>query len=137
MTGGANLHEGRLVEHEMSAGRFFLPPPAAHRVRYLVSRGLQSVLMAWHARVWPWWWDRPANASAGRAFSLSTEAVTGRDTHQITPASMAFPIAFYPPLRRQGLVEPWPLWDDYVFRPAGKPPAAALGIDPSQTAPFS
>ncbi|MEA4908247.1 MAG: FtsX-like permease family protein [Anaerolineaceae bacterium] len=125
----------------MSAGRFFLPASLLRTGwRYLVSRGWQSVLMVFGIAlgVAVVVAIDLANASAGRAFSLSTEAVTGRSTHQITAGVQGIPDAFYRQLRRQGLVETLaPVVTDYVFSPQlGSRPLQLLGIDPFADTPF-
>ena len=79
-----------------------------------------------------------ANASAGRAFALSTEAVTGRTTHQIVGSSAGIPQEVF----RQIRVE-WRLRDSApVVEGVGLAPALAdqpvriLGIDAVSEAAF-
>lgn len=45
-----------------------------------------------------------ANASAGRAFELSTEVITGKATHQIVPSGSGIPEEEYARLRRAGVL---------------------------------
>jgi putative ABC transport system permease protein len=46
-----------------------------------------------------------ANVSAGRAFELSTETITGKATHQITGGPNGLDDRVYVELRRSGLVD--------------------------------
>jgi putative ABC transport system permease protein len=79
-----------------------------------------------------------ANASASRAFDLSTEAVAGRATHQITGGPDALDQEVYTRLRRAGIVSAAaPLVSEYVFSPQlGNQPVQLLGIDPFAEPPF-
>jgi putative ABC transport system permease protein len=79
-----------------------------------------------------------ANASAGRAFDLSTEAVTGRATHQITGGPQGLDQAIYARLLREGLiVEAAPVISEYVASPQlGDRLIQMLGVDPFAEAPF-
>ena len=79
-----------------------------------------------------------ANASASRAFALSTEAVTGRTTHQIVGSSAGIPQEVF----RQVRVE-WrlrasaPVVEGVGIAPAlDGQPVRLLGIDPSSEAAF-
>lgn len=79
-----------------------------------------------------------ANASAGRAFDLSTEAVTGRATHQITGGPQRLDEALYARLLREGVVEAAaPVVSEYVSSPQfGERLVQLLGVDPFAEAPF-
>lgn len=79
-----------------------------------------------------------ANASAARAFTLSTEAVTGRATHQITGGPNGVPDAVYFELRRSGLpVITAPILSTYTSsEQLGSRPFQILGIDPFADSPF-
>lgn len=79
-----------------------------------------------------------ANASAGRAFELSTEAVTGRATHQVTGGPDGLDEAIYTRLRREGVTrEAAPIVTEYVSSPQlGERPLQLLGIDPFAEPPF-
>ncbi len=79
-----------------------------------------------------------ANASASRAFALSTEALTGRATHQITGGPLGVPEQVYTDLKRSGLEYPIaPVVSEYVSSPAlGDRPLQLLGIDPFSDGPF-
>ncbi|HEX8682843.1 MAG TPA: FtsX-like permease family protein [Ardenticatenaceae bacterium] len=79
-----------------------------------------------------------ANGSASRAFSLSTEAISGRATHQIVGGPNGVPQEIYGQLRRElGLREVAPIVSDYVtVRELGDQPVRLLGIDPFSEAPF-
>lgn len=79
-----------------------------------------------------------ANASAARAFELSTETVTGKTTHQIDGGVQGVPESLYARLRREavtGLAAP--VISKYVISPQlGSSPLQLLGIDPFADAPF-
>jgi putative ABC transport system permease protein len=79
-----------------------------------------------------------ANASAGRAFELSTEAVTGRATHRIQGSQEGVDDSVYMRLRSAGLGVPLaPVISETVFAQAlGGRPFQMLGIDPFAEAPF-
>jgi putative ABC transport system permease protein len=79
-----------------------------------------------------------ANASASRAFDLSTDAVFGRATHQIVASSQGFDEALYARLRRQGVLNAAaPVVADYVSSPQlGDRPLQLLGVDPFAEPPF-
>ena len=55
-----------------------------------------------------------ANASASRAFKLSTDAVTGRATHQIVGGTQGIDESVYRDLRLQGNRLSAPIVDDYA-----------------------
>lgn len=79
-----------------------------------------------------------ANASARRAFSLSTESVTGRATHQIVGGPGGLDEALYRQLRVElGLRTAAPLVEGYVQAPAlDGATIQLLGVDPFAEAPF-
>jgi putative ABC transport system permease protein len=79
-----------------------------------------------------------ANASASQAFDLSTEAVTGKATHQITGGPNRLNESLYTQLRREGFVEPIaPIVTDYVSSPQlGGQTLQLLGVDPFAEPPF-
>ncbi len=79
-----------------------------------------------------------ANASAGRAFDLSTEAVAGRATHEIVGGPEGLDETRYVALRRQGVLHlAAPVVADYVSSPRlGERPFQLLGVDPFAEPPF-
>lgn len=79
-----------------------------------------------------------ANASAARAFDLSTEAVAGRATHQIVAGPQGLDEALYVQLRREGVLDvAAPVVADYVSSPRlGDRPFQLMGIDPFAEPPF-
>jgi len=82
-----------------------------------------------------------ANASARRAFTLSTEAVTGRATHQIAGGPEGLPDAVFRRLALEaGIERAAPVVEDWVTTPTapGKPSRMlhVLGVDPFSEAPF-
>ncbi len=79
-----------------------------------------------------------ANASAGRAFDLSTESVAGKATHQITAGPQGIPDTLYAELRRLGSkLQSAPVIAEYVSSPQlGNQPVQLLGIDPFAESPF-
>ncbi len=79
-----------------------------------------------------------ANVSAGKAFTLSTEAVVGKATHQIVGGPQGIPEEVYIELRRQGLSIPAaPVVTEYIASPQlGNRPFQLLGVDPFAEAPF-
>ena len=79
-----------------------------------------------------------ANASAARAFELSTETVTGKTTHQIEGGAQGVPEEIYTRLRREDIVDlAAPVISEYVTSPQlGSRPMQLLGIDPFADAPF-
>lgn len=79
-----------------------------------------------------------ANASAERAFVLSSEQVTGRTTHQIIGGPDGLDEAIYVDLQRSGLpVEAAPVITTYAASPQlGGQPFQLLGIDPFVDATF-
>ena len=82
-----------------------------------------------------------ANASASRAFTLSTEAVTGKATHQVVGGPEGIPDeAFRRLVVEAGVERAAPVIEDWVTAPAapGKPARTfhLLGIDPFSEGPF-
>jgi len=79
-----------------------------------------------------------ANASAGRAFALSTETVTGKTTHQILGGPQGVDEKLYVELQRENITGlAAPVIDAYVTSPQlGDQPMQLLGIDPFADAPF-
>ncbi len=82
-----------------------------------------------------------ANASAARAFDLSTSAVTGRATHAIIGSTQSVDESLYVRLRTdpqwRGRLESAPLVISYAVSPQlGEVPFTVLGIDPFAEAPF-
>jgi putative ABC transport system permease protein len=79
-----------------------------------------------------------ANASASRAFDLSTEAVAGRATHQIVGGPGGLDEQVYSTLVRSGIVDKAaPVISEYISAPLlGDGLIQLLGIDPFAEAPF-
>ncbi len=79
-----------------------------------------------------------ANASARRAFELSTEAVAGSATHEISGGPQGLDGRLYAELRRSGLAETaTPVISIYVSSPQlGGQPLQLLGVDPFSSGPF-
>src|SRR5947209_8291745 len=82
-----------------------------------------------------------ANASARRAFTLSTEAVTGRATHQVVGGPGGLPDdAFRRLVVEAGIEQAAPVVEGYVTIPGkdGQPPRTLhlLGVDPFSEGPF-
>src|SRR5581483_451422 len=79
-----------------------------------------------------------ANASATRAFELSTEVIVGKATHQIVGGPGGFDDAVYRALRvNQGLRRSAPMVEGYAVAPAlGRQTVRVLGIDLFAEAPF-
>lgn len=79
-----------------------------------------------------------ANTSASRAFDLSTEAVTGKATHQITGGPQGLDEGLYTTLRRSGVVQAAaPVINAYAASPQlGGVPLQLLGVDPFAEPPF-
>ncbi|MDQ5850476.1 MAG: ABC transporter permease, partial [Chloroflexota bacterium] len=82
-----------------------------------------------------------ANGSARRAFTISTETVTGRATHQIVGGSNGLDESLYVRLEDAGLKARAPIVEGYISVPdssEGQPgrPLQLLGIDPFAEAPF-
>jgi putative ABC transport system permease protein len=79
-----------------------------------------------------------ATGSARRAFTLSTEAVTGRATHEIIGGPAGLAESVYTMLRVQfGVAPAAPVIDRYVSLPtAGGATLRLIGVDPFADAPF-
>ncbi len=79
-----------------------------------------------------------ANASASRAFELSTESITGKTTHQINGGGQGVPENLYVELRREAVTAlAAPVISQYITSPQlGNAPMQLLGIDPFADAPF-
>jgi putative ABC transport system permease protein len=79
-----------------------------------------------------------ANASASRAFDLSTDAIVGRATHQIVGGPQGLDEAVYIHLRREGVVHAAaPVIEEYVSSPQlDDRPFQLLGVDPFAEPPF-
>ncbi len=79
-----------------------------------------------------------ANGSAGRAFELGTETVTGKATHQIVGGPTGLDESIYTGLRRDlGYRLSAPVVESYVSAPAlDAQPMRLLGIDPFAEPPF-
>lgn len=79
-----------------------------------------------------------ANASASRAFVLSTETLTGKATYQVQggPSGMSTP-AFEVLVRQKGAIPAAPVISEYfISEQLGSRPMQILGIDPFSDAPF-
>ncbi len=81
-----------------------------------------------------------ANGSALTAFRLSTEALTGRATHQIVGGSAGVPEAVFAELRAAGIRPSAPVVKGRVVLRRGDPPEARvleiLGVDPLSESAF-
>ncbi|MEO0563085.1 MAG: FtsX-like permease family protein, partial [Chloroflexota bacterium] len=79
-----------------------------------------------------------ANASATRAFALSTESVTGRATHQIEGSGAGLPTEVFRQVRADlGIAESAPVIEGYVTAASiGGLPLRVLGVDPLSEDPF-
>ncbi len=79
-----------------------------------------------------------ANASASRAFDLSTDMVVGKATHQIIGGPTGIEERIYTNLRRQGVqAASAPVVSDIASSPAlGGRALQLLGVDPFAEAPF-
>jgi putative ABC transport system permease protein len=108
--------------------------------RYLLSRRWQSFLMIFGIAlgVAVVVSIDLANASAGRAFALSTETVTGKTTHQIVGGSQGVDEKIYTDIKRQRIADlAAPVIDQYITSPQlDNQPMQLLGIDPFADAPF-
>jgi putative ABC transport system permease protein len=69
-----------------------------------------------------------ASDSAGRAFELSTEAVTGRATHQIVGGPEGLPDSLFPRLVRDAGAVAAPVVEDYVTLPERPARPASAGM---------
>ena len=78
-----------------------------------------------------------ANSSASRAFSLSSESIVGRATHQILGGPNGFPTAVYTRLRReQGIQQSAPVVTEFVRVTGSDQTLRLLGVDPLAEPPF-
>lgn len=78
-----------------------------------------------------------ANSSAGRAFELSAETVTGTATHQVTGATGALADSVYRTLRVDDRVRPSaPVVEGYASVDRSDRTFQVVGIDPFADAPF-
>lgn len=79
-----------------------------------------------------------ANASATKAFKLSTESIAGRATHSITGGPSGIDVSFYRNLLLSDLQAPAaPVITEYVSSPQlGGKPLQLLGVDPIAEIPF-
>ncbi len=86
-----------------------------------------------------------ANASAQRAFELSSDTITGSTTHQVVGGPAGVPQDLYVRLRTQvGLRRAAPVVEGYVSLPqaddessfTGRRPLRILGVDPFSERPF-
>ena len=86
-----------------------------------------------------------ANASAQRAFELSSDTITGSTTHQVVGGPAGVPQDVYVRLRTQvGLRRAAPVVEGYVSLPqaddessfTGRRPLRILGVDPFSERPF-
>ena len=79
-----------------------------------------------------------ANASAGRAFALSTETLTGKATHQINGGPQGVPEQVFTDLKRSSFSYPAaPVLSEYISSPElGSQPLQLLGIDPFSDGTF-
>lgn len=79
-----------------------------------------------------------ANGSASRAFSISTEIVTGRATHQIIGGAGGLPTEIYERIRLDlGIRNSAPIVEEYVTAvDIGDQPLLLLGVDPFAEPPF-
>ncbi len=75
-----------------------------------------------------------ANDSASRAFQLSTEAIAGRATHEISGGPTGVPVEVYRQLRRSGRRDAAPVIQRLVV--VEGQPLTLLGIDPFADAQF-
>ena len=79
-----------------------------------------------------------ANASASRAFDLSTEMVTGRATHQVMGGPQGLDERIYLQVKNNPVVKAAaPVITEYVTSPQmDSQPMQLLGVDPFSEAPF-
>ncbi len=79
-----------------------------------------------------------ANGSASRAFTLSTDSIAGKATHQIVAAPEDLPTELYTTLRTElGLQDIAPTVSNLVLlKEADERPLTLLGVDPFAEAPF-
>jgi putative ABC transport system permease protein len=124
----------------MNTRAFYLPALWKVGLRYLLRHRWQSLLMVFGIAlgVAVVISIDLANASAGRAFALSTEALTGQATHQITGGPQGVPEQVYADLKRSGVGYAMaPVVSDYIASPdLGNRPLELLGLDPFSDGPF-
>ncbi len=78
-----------------------------------------------------------ANSSASRAFSLSSESIVGRATHQVVGGPNGFPTEIYTRLRLElGLKQSAPVVTEFARVAGGEQTLRLLGIDPLAEPPF-
>ena len=78
-----------------------------------------------------------ANESAGRAFTLSSESLVGRATHQIVGGPNGFPSDLYARIRLElGLKRSAPVVTEFVRIEGSVQALRLLGVDPLSEAPF-
>lgn len=79
-----------------------------------------------------------ANSSASRAFSLSTESIQGKATHQVIGGPNGLPVELFARLRVDlGIRESAPIVTEYVRSDdLGGLPLRLLGVDPFSEPPF-
>ena len=78
-----------------------------------------------------------ANESASRAFTLSSESLVGRATHQIVGGPNGFPSDLYARLRIElGIRSSAPALTEFVRVDGGDQALRLLGVDPLSEAPF-
>ncbi len=78
-----------------------------------------------------------ANSSASRAFTLSSESIVGRATHQIVGGPNGFPTDVYTRLRLElGLQRSAPVATEFVRVTEGDQALRLLGVDPLAEPPF-
>ncbi|HKK26037.1 MAG TPA: hypothetical protein VJ941_10435, partial [Gracilimonas sp.] len=78
-----------------------------------------------------------SNSSAEKAFELSTEAVTGKATHQIRGAAEDLDESVYPSIRIEaGVRQSSPVVEGYATIDGLNRTVQVLGVDPIAEAPF-
>ncbi len=78
-----------------------------------------------------------ANSSASRAFSLSSESIVGRATHQILGGPNGFPTEIYTRLRLElGIRQSAPVVTEFVRVAGSDQTLRLLGVDPLAEPPF-
>ena len=121
-------------------GYHFSPALWKVGLRYLLNHRWQSILMVFGVAlgVAVVVSIDLANTSAGRAFTLSTETLTGKATYQISGGPQGVPEQVYVDLKRSGWAFPAaPVVSAYVTSPQlGGHPLQLLGIDPFSDVPF-
>ena len=78
-----------------------------------------------------------ANSSASRAFTLSSESIVGRATHQILGGPNGFPTEIYTRLRLElGIKQSAPVVTEFVRVGGSEQSLRLLGVDPLAEPPF-